>query len=47
MNNFSFFKHYRAVLNHEKEMASSMMAAFLGLGLVFGAALALVFVHII
>uniref|UniRef100_A0A6B2E9I1 Putative equilibrative nucleoside transporter n=1 Tax=Phlebotomus kandelakii TaxID=1109342 RepID=A0A6B2E9I1_9DIPT len=37
----------KIVANHEKEMASSMMAAFLGIGLAFGSGLGLVFVEIL
>ncbi|XP_059617518.1 equilibrative nucleoside transporter 3 [Phlebotomus argentipes] len=37
----------KIVASHEKEVASSMMAAFLGIGLAFGSGLGLIFVEIL
>lgn len=45
--NIAFMSAPTVVLDHEREMASSMMAAFLGIGLAFGSALSLVFVEVI
>lgn len=42
---FNFF--YRSVHNREKEMASSMMAAFLGIGLAFGSSISLILVQLL
>lgn len=38
---------FRSVSNYEKEMASSIMAAFLGIGLAFGSSLSLIIVQLI
>lgn len=40
-------KIFRSVEPHEKEVASSMMAAFLGIGLAFGSALSLITVEML
>lgn len=41
------FYYFRSVHSREKEMASSMMAAFLGIGLAFGSSLSLILVQIV
>lgn len=38
---------FRSVHNREKEMASSMMAAFLGIGLAFGSSISLILVQLL
>lgn len=45
--NMISYSLFRSVRNQEKEMASSIMAAFLGIGLAFGSSLSLIIVQLL
>lgn len=47
LTNMGLISAPRSVLPHEKEMASSMMAAFVGIGLAFGSAFSVIFVKML